>query len=141
MDHLGHLGRTLDELDPPDWAPPASDSTSLVRRVHELRRVPMGELGPADLRTLISQQVALPYVLPLAVRLLLEEPLLDAYFYEGDLLLATVNAPASAWSLLPDLGARLRNVITTLPEAVVAGLPRGAAQELARFVARPESLR
>ena len=83
----------------------------------------------------------MPYVLPLAVRLLLEEPLLDAYFYEGDLLPPTVHAPASAWSLLPDLGARLSNVITTLPEAVVAGLPRGAAEELARFVARPESLR
>ncbi|MEU8431612.1 contact-dependent growth inhibition system immunity protein [Streptomyces sp. NPDC029216] len=77
-------------MDPPRWAPPGSDATQLVRKVHELRRLPLGQLGPADLRTLISQQVALPYVLPLAVRLLLEEPLLDAYFYEGDLLLATV---------------------------------------------------
>ncbi|GGW50065.1 contact-dependent growth inhibition system immunity protein [Streptomyces xantholiticus] len=141
MDHLQHLDRALDELDPPRWTPPAPDATHLVRKVHELRRVRLGELGPADLRTLISQQVALPYVLPLAVRLLLEEPLLDAYFYEGDLLLAAVNAPASAWALLPDPGARLRAVITTLPEAAVADLPRGAAEELARFVARPESLR
>ncbi|MFE2168691.1 contact-dependent growth inhibition system immunity protein [Streptomyces sp. NPDC059447] len=141
MDRLLHLHRTLDELDPPQWAPSASDATHLVRKVHELRRVPLGELGPADLRTLISQQVALPYVLPLAVRSLLEEPLLDAYFHEGDLLLATVGVPASAWHLLPDLGARLCTVIRALPEAVVAGLPRGAAEDLARFVARIESLR
>ncbi|MEU0372012.1 contact-dependent growth inhibition system immunity protein [Streptomyces sp. NPDC006283] len=140
MDHLLHLDRTLDELDPPHWAPPASDATRLVRKVHELRQVPLGELGPADLRTLLSQQVALPYVLPLAVFLLLEEPLLDAYFYEGDLLLAAVNAPASAWALFPDLGTRLHAVIAALPEAAVARLPRGAAEELARFVARPESL-
>ncbi|MFI8293728.1 hypothetical protein EAO71_02915 [Streptomyces sp. ms191] len=139
MEHLLHLDRTLDELDPPRWAPPASDATHLVRKVHELRGVPLGELGPADLRTLVSQQVALPYVLPLAVRLLLEEPLLDAYFYEGDLLLATVNAPAAAWSLLSDLGARLSTVIKELPEAAVAGLPRGAAEDLARFVARSPS--
>ncbi|MGP4083869.1 hypothetical protein [Streptomyces sp. KR55] len=71
--------------------------------------------------------------------LLIEEPLLDAYFYEGDLLLAAVNAPASAWALLPELGARLRAVITTLPEVMVAGLPRGAAEDLACFVARLES--
>ncbi|WP_327318833.1 contact-dependent growth inhibition system immunity protein [Streptomyces sp. NBC_01235] len=141
MDRLLHLDRTLDELDPPRWAPPSPDATRLVRTVHELRRVPLGELGAADLRTLLSQQVALPYVLPLAVRLLIEEPLLDAWFYEGDLLLAAVNAPASAWALLPEPGARLRAVITTLPEAVVAGLPRGAAEDLARFVARPETLR
>ncbi|MEV5546706.1 contact-dependent growth inhibition system immunity protein [Streptomyces sp. NPDC052309] len=133
MDHLLHLDRTLDELDPPRWTPPAGDATRLVRKVHELRRVPLGELRPADLRILISQQVALSYVLPLAVRLLLEEPLLDACFYEGDLLLAAVNAPASAWSLLPDLGARLRTVIASLPEAAVADLPRGAAEQLARF--------
>ncbi|MGW1787337.1 contact-dependent growth inhibition system immunity protein [Streptomyces sp. NPDC002143] len=141
MDRLLHLDRTLDEVDPPRWAPPAADATHLMRTVHELRRVPLGELSAADLRTLVSQQVALPYVLPLAVRLLIEEPLLDAYFYEGDLLLAAVNAPASAWVLLPEPGARLRAVITTLPEATVAGLPRGAAEDLARFVARPESLR
>ncbi|MFE7621052.1 contact-dependent growth inhibition system immunity protein [Streptomyces sp. NPDC057496] len=141
MDHRLHLDRTLDELDPPRWAPPAADSTHLVRKVHELRRVPLCALGPADLRTLISQQVALPYVLPLAVRLLLEEPLLDACFYEGDLLLAAVNAPAAAWAVLPDLGARLRDVIETLPETAVADLPRGAAEEITRFAARLESLR
>ncbi|MEU3778492.1 contact-dependent growth inhibition system immunity protein [Streptomyces sp. NPDC032472] len=127
-------------MDPPHWAPASSDATLLVRKVHELRRVQLGELGPADLRTLISQQVALPYVLPLAVRLLLEEPLL-AYFHKGDPLLATVRVPASAWSLRPELGARLRTVITALPEAAVAGLPRGAVEELARFVAQPASLR
>ncbi len=141
MDHLLHLDRTLDELDPPSWPPPAADATRLVRTVHELRRVALGELGPADLRTLIAQQVALPYVLPLAVRLLTEEPLLDAYFYEGDLLLVTVNAPASTWVLLPEPRARLRTVVAALPEAAVAGLPRGAAEELARFVAEPEPLR
>ncbi|MEU8547651.1 contact-dependent growth inhibition system immunity protein [Streptomyces roseoverticillatus] len=138
MDNLLHLDRTLDELDPPRWAAPAADATHLVRKVHELRRVPLGELRPADLRTLITQRVALPYVLPLAVRLLIEEPLLDAYFYEGDLLLAAVEAPPAAWAVLPDRGERLRIVIKELPEAAVADLPRGAAEEIARFVARLE---
>ncbi|AGS68044.1 hypothetical protein B446_06100 [Streptomyces collinus Tu 365] len=135
MDHLLHLDRTLDELDPPRWPPPPADATRLVRTVHELRRVPLGALGAADLRMLVAQRVALPFVLPLAVRLLLEEPLLDAYFYEGDLLLAAVSAPPAAWTLLPEPAARLRAVITRLPEAALADLPRGAAEELARFSA------
>ncbi|MEU8678775.1 contact-dependent growth inhibition system immunity protein [Streptomyces sp. NPDC048560] len=100
MDRLLHLDRTLDDLDPPRWAAPAADATHLVRRVHELRRVPLSELRPADLRTLLTQRVALPFVLPPAVRLLLERPLLDAYFYEGDLLLSAVGVPASAWTVL-----------------------------------------
>lgn len=137
MDRLLHLDRTLDDLDPPRWAAPAADATHLVRRVHELRRVPLSELRPADLRTLLTQRVALPFVLPPAVRLLLERPLLDAYFYEGDLLLSAVGVPASAWTVLPDLAARLRAVIAGLPDAAVRDLPRGAANELARFVAGP----
>ncbi|MFF5706017.1 contact-dependent growth inhibition system immunity protein [Streptomyces sp. NPDC012794] len=140
MDHLLHLDRTLDALDPPRWAPPASDATRLVRKVHALRRVPLGELRPADLHTLISQRVALPYVLPLAVRSLLDEPMLDALFYEGDLLLAAADAPMPAWTLFPDLALRLRTVVMNLPEAATADLPRGATEELALFVARTGSL-
>ncbi|WAZ26526.1 contact-dependent growth inhibition system immunity protein [Streptomyces cinnabarinus] len=141
MAHLLHLSRTLDELDPPRWNPPPADATSLVHKVHTLRRVPLIDLSPADLRTLVSQQVSLAYVLPVTVHLLLEEPLLDAYFYEGDLLLAAIQAPASAWSMIPDLEARLRDVITELPQTAVADLPRDAAAELAAFVARPDGSR
>jgi hypothetical protein len=139
MDRLLHLDRTLDELDPPRWPAPPAEATRLVHTVHQLRRVPLGKLSPADLRTLIPQQVALPYVLPLAVRHLLDEPLLEAYFYPGDLLLAAVNAPDSAWDLMPDLTTQLRTVVMALPEASVTDLPRGAAEQLARFAQRPGS--
>lgn len=138
---LLHLDRTLDELDPPRWPDPPSTTTHLVRKVHALRRVPLRELRPADLRTLVSQQVGLPYVVPLAVCLLLEEPLLDAYFYEGDLLLATVNAPTTVWAMLPDLAAQLRAVLSILPEAALADLPHGGAEAIARFVAGADSPR
>ncbi|MEW1887892.1 MULTISPECIES: contact-dependent growth inhibition system immunity protein [unclassified Streptomyces] len=141
MGLLLHLDRTLDELDLPRWPEPAADATRLVRTVHALRRVPLRDLGAADLRTLVSQQVALPYVVPLAVRLLVDDPLLDAYFYPGDLLLATVNVPPPVWTLLPDLAAQLRAALSALPEAALADLPRGAADEIARFVAGAESPR
>lgn len=135
MDLLLHLGRTLDELDAPRWPEPPADATHLVRKVHALRRVPLGELGAADLRVLVSQQVALAYVVPLAVRLLVEEPLLDAYYYEGDLLLATVNVPASVWGLFPELARELGDAVARLPEGAFAGLPRGATEEIGRFLA------
>lgn len=137
---LLHLDRTLDELDPPRWPDPPSTTTHLVRKVHALRRVPLRELRPADLRTLVSQQVALPYVVPLAVRLLLEEPLLDAYFYEGDLLLATVNVPATVWALLPELAEQLCAVVAGLPESAYTHLPSGAVKEIGRFVAEHRTI-
>ncbi|MFM9373781.1 contact-dependent growth inhibition system immunity protein [Streptomyces sp. Da 82-17] len=131
-----HLDRALDDLDPPCWGRPDEGATGLVRTVHALRGVRLGELTPADVRTLVSQRVALPFVLPLAVRLLLGEPLLDAYFYEGDLLLATVEVPPEAWRVLPGLAVRLCAVVAALPEGAVAELPRGAADVLARFTAQ-----
>ncbi len=104
---LLHLDRTLDDLDGPAWAAPPPHATALVTKVHALRRRPLSTLTPADLRTLVAQSVSLPYVLPLAVALLLEDPMLDAYFYEGDLLLATLAVPAAAWAPFPDLAAQL----------------------------------
>ncbi|WP_406288228.1 contact-dependent growth inhibition system immunity protein [Streptomyces sp. NBC_00209] len=78
---LLHLDRALDELHPTRCPKPAADATHLVRMVHALRRIP---LRVADLRTLVPQAVA--YGVPFAWSLLVKEPLLDAYFYEGDLL-------------------------------------------------------
>ncbi|MEV7723572.1 contact-dependent growth inhibition system immunity protein [Streptomyces sp. NPDC087917] len=131
------LDRDLDSLDPPAWDPPPPNTTRLVETVHALRRTPLRALTPADLRTLITQEVGLPYVLPVAVALLLEEPLLDAYFYEGDLLRAALACPSAAWSDFPDLARALAAVAEAIPADSVAELPRGAAAEIARFVAGP----
>ncbi|MFD7911023.1 contact-dependent growth inhibition system immunity protein [Streptomyces sp. NPDC059752] len=122
MTRLLHLDRTLDELDGPPWPPPPSPTTTLVTKVHALRRTRLGDLTPADLRTLITQEVGLPYALPLAVRLLLEDPLLDAYFYPGDLLLGALGRPESAWALFPDLREELAAVVADLPEEELAQL-------------------
>ncbi|MFF0138882.1 contact-dependent growth inhibition system immunity protein [Streptomyces sp. NPDC005227] len=136
MNPLLHLGRTLDEVDPPRWPAPDADATRLVRTVHELRRAKLGDLRPGDLRVLVAQRVALHCTLPLAALLLLEEPLLDATFHPGDLLLTAAGAPDSAWALLPDLRTRLSAVIAALREADLAELPRGSTGELARFTGR-----
>ncbi|MFF4430515.1 contact-dependent growth inhibition system immunity protein [Streptomyces sp. NPDC001513] len=123
MERLLHLDRTLDELDGPAWPPAPPDATGLVTKVHALRRRPLSGLSPSDLRTLVTQQVSLPYVLPLAVALLLEDPLLDAYFHEGDLLLAVCGLPGSAWALFPDLAERLTAAVKDLPTDAIAELP------------------
>ncbi|SED82427.1 hypothetical protein SAMN05216483_4628 [Streptomyces sp. 2131.1] len=68
-------------------------------------------------------------------------PLIDAYFYEGDLLLTTVTVPPTVRTLLPDLAAQLRTALSDLPEAALADLPRGGAEKIARFAAGSDSPR
>lgn len=136
MEHLLHLDRTLDELDPPPWATPAADATHLARRVRKLRCVPLSRT-PSGGSAHAHLAAGGPAVCPST-----RSALADRAAAAGRVLLRGGPAargrrrPASAWAVLPDLRARLHTVITNLPEAAVTELPRGAAEQLARFVAR-----
>lgn len=126
---------TLDDLDPPRWPDPPSDATRLVRRVHAARRQPLADLTPEDLRLLVSQRVALAHVLPIAVRVLTENPLISGDYYDGDLLLAVVGVPDNGWNGLSVTVHWFAVAIAGLPDAANADLPKGSTEVLARFVA------
>ena len=69
-----YRSKTLQELENSDWGAPNYDSY-LVSSVHRLRRKPLVEFTIEDLRILIGQNVGLPYLLPLALERLEENPL------------------------------------------------------------------
>ena len=46
----------------------------LVTTCHELRRKPIGTFSVEDLRIMIGQQIGVPWLLPIAVEVLEEEP-------------------------------------------------------------------
>ncbi|MFF8842177.1 contact-dependent growth inhibition system immunity protein [Streptomyces sp. NPDC015127] len=130
MSHLLHLDRTLEELEDFRWPPPG-DTTYLVTKVHALRRRPLGTLTPEDLRTLIAQSVGLPFLLPIAMEVLRQDPLTDARFYEGDLLEVVLSTDAGVWALFPDLAGELRGVVQQL-----TGLPGHLRREADGFLER-----
>lgn len=105
---------TLDEVDPPAWGPAPEDASSLVRRVHALRTVPLTALGIDDLRVLIAQDVARETLVPLAVGMLRYRPLLEGDFYPGDLLLAVLRVPEPHWSAHPEQLAALQEGLARL---------------------------
>ncbi|MDF6045542.1 hypothetical protein LRD69_26045 [Streptomyces sp. JH14] len=71
---------------PPRWPAPSADNTRLITTAHALRRRPIGELTVEDMRLLIGQDIGLPYLLPLAVEVLRENPMPEGHMYEGGLL-------------------------------------------------------
>ncbi|WP_183298230.1 contact-dependent growth inhibition system immunity protein [Cellulomonas cellasea] len=104
---------TLDDVDPPAWTWPPPVDTHLVRRCHELRKVPVDALGVEDLRLLIGQEIALPVLLPLALAHLEADPLAEGDLYAGDLLVAVRRVAAERLEELPgevDVRKRLAQI-------------------------------
>ncbi len=92
---------SLEELEGDVWGEPEFFS-SLVLRCHELRKKPFNEFVPSDLRILIGQQIGLTYLMPLALHVLEWEPLLDAEYYQGDLLSNLVQIDPSNFQAHPE---------------------------------------
>ncbi|MCK2240615.1 MULTISPECIES: contact-dependent growth inhibition system immunity protein [unclassified Crossiella] len=101
----------LTDLEQDDWGPPPPDTTRLITRCHELRRVPLDQLAPADLRLLIGQRLGLSHLIPLALAELRANPLTESTFYPGDLLHAVLRAGVPHWAGHPDQHAEVAALV------------------------------
>ncbi len=92
------IDRTIEQIEGVRWPDPPADATALMRRCHELRRMPLGHLGVEDLRLLIAQDVGTEAVLPMALGMLRINPLLEGDLYPGDVLAAVLRRPDASWA-------------------------------------------
>ncbi|WP_234375561.1 contact-dependent growth inhibition system immunity protein [Streptomyces sp. CB01373] len=76
---------SLEGLERDRWPAPSADATRVVATAHALRRRPIGELTVEDMRFLIGQDIGLPYLLPLALEVLRDNPMAEGDMHEGDL--------------------------------------------------------
>jgi len=79
------LDKSLEKLENDYWEKPVFQS-HLVSTCHKIRKIPLKNLSVEHLRMAIGQKMGLSYLMPLAIRALEIDPLLEAHFYEGDLL-------------------------------------------------------
>ncbi len=77
--------RTLEEIENEYWEEPEFQS-HLVTTCHRLRKKQLSKFTVEDLRVMISQQISLPTLMPMAMEVLSENPLAEGDFYPGDLL-------------------------------------------------------
>ncbi|QIP07471.2 contact-dependent growth inhibition system immunity protein [Bradyrhizobium symbiodeficiens] len=90
--------RTLEQIDGQDWGEPETAPTGMVARCLRLRRTPLKDFTVSDLRLMIGQQIGLRTLVPRALQLVSNEPLLEADFYPGDLLCALLHVDKAYWS-------------------------------------------
>lgn len=106
---------TIESLEREVWGPPEYDS-HLVTECHRLRKVPLCNFTVENLRIMIGQGIGLPYLVPLALERLEEDPWVAGEHYEGDLFMNVLRVPSEFWGTRPDLLGRLTGVVSILEE-------------------------
>ena len=126
--------RSLEEIEDDYWGDPPADATRLISTAYALHKRPIGALDVEGLRLLISQQIGLDALVPLALDNVERDPLAEGDFYPGDLLDALMRrVPESYWQAHEDQRARVRTVAEALdPDETFDLLYTRAAEFLGR---------
>jgi hypothetical protein len=126
--------RSLEEIEDDRWGDPPADATRLISTAYALHKRPIGALDVEGLRLLISQQIGLDALVPLALDQVERDPLAAGDFYPGDLLDALMRrVPESYWQAHEEQRARVRTVAEALdPDETFDVLYTRAAEFLGR---------
>jgi hypothetical protein len=105
---------TLEDLEKLVWANfKENEMTPLIKSCNELRKKPLMDYTIEDLRIMISQEVGLYFLMPLAMKCLEENILAEGDFYKGDLLKAVLEIDSSFWLKHPVYFDRLKSIINS----------------------------
>ena len=100
---IEHL--TLEQLENDFW-PEIDFPSRLVESCRLYRKIPLSALSVEQIRLLISQQIGLVYLVPLALDILSENILAEGDLYEGDLLASVAGLPSTFWQYHSELHQR-----------------------------------
>lgn len=113
------FSQSVQDIEGDVWPAAAPEDTYLVRTVHRMRQVPIGELDIEGLRIMLSQNVGTTAILPRALDQLEANPLAAGHFYPGDLLSAVLRLPEERWSDSAEAWAKVR-VIAQQADVMIA---------------------
>ena len=82
--------QTLEQLEHKQYGEPPYPS-HLVRTTYALRKKPLNDFTVEDLCIMVGQNFNLEYILPLAINVLLANPLAAGEYYPGDLLIVVAS--------------------------------------------------
>ena len=137
---VGHLDKTLEQLDGHILAAPEYDSV-LVLTCHRLRRVPLNEFSAEDVRVMIGQDLSLEYLMPIAIEHLEKNPFVKGDYYPGDLLKNALGVRCDFWEQHPELRQRMEviaaNAAHGLPSLqVIDEIRQDLGEKLDAFAAK-----
>ncbi|MFD6397151.1 contact-dependent growth inhibition system immunity protein [Nocardia sp. NPDC060249] len=104
------FSQSVQDIEGDVWPAAAPEDTYLVRTVHRMRQVPIGELDIEGLRIMLSQNVGTTAILPRALDQLEANPLAAGHLYPGALLAAVLRLPEERWSDSAEVLAEVRGI-------------------------------
>ena len=111
--------KNLENLEKDIWGKSEYDS-HLVKRCHELRKLPLDSFTTEDLRIMIGQQLGLDYLIPLALEVLTKDLFIEGDFFEGDLLKNVLTIDTSFWDKNKNYWETLDNLIKDRRSEIIA---------------------
>ncbi|MCA9042113.1 MAG: hypothetical protein KDA65_17305 [Planctomycetaceae bacterium] len=133
--------KTLTQLERDDWGEPPKGSTGLVQECHRLRKVPLNQFTPENLRLMIGQQISLFYLVPLAIEVLEADPFTEGDLYPGDLLVLVTSVPESYWRRHTDVCERMQQIVRMAKWQLKARNPDESESVHKRISELPDVLR
>lgn len=111
--------KSIEQLENDFWGNAPTESSNLVLKIHSLRRKKLSELEPEDIRVLISQNVSLEILIPLALKVLETNPFIECDYYEGDLLKSVLTSKGNYWTKHPDKRREIFELFERNKEALI----------------------
>ncbi|MBC8083813.1 MAG: hypothetical protein H7Z21_11425 [Hymenobacter sp.] len=95
------MAKTIEQLENEFWGEPEYPSHVVVTS-HELRKKPIDQFRVEDLRFMIGQNIGTEYIMPRALGMLEQSPLVEDYHYPGEVLYSVLKLPDVYWSAHPE---------------------------------------
>jgi hypothetical protein len=102
---------SLEALEREYWQKLEVYPSRLVENCHRFRKIPLQDLTTEQIRILISQQIGLNFLIPLACNELEKNILAEGDLYAGDLLEVVLRTDKRFWLTHLDLLERLRDLL------------------------------
>ncbi|MEK6482619.1 contact-dependent growth inhibition system immunity protein [Catalinimonas sp. 4WD22] len=103
--------KSIEELENDYWKDLKEFPTGLVKRCYEYRKIPLRQLTTEQIRTLISQQIGLKFLIGMAMEKLGQNVLEEGDLYKGDLLETVSKVPSELWDKHPTERQILNEII------------------------------
>ncbi|MDE7121715.1 MAG: hypothetical protein K2O42_06100 [Oscillospiraceae bacterium] len=104
------INKSIEELENDYWSEPTFNSY-VITTCHKARQKPLKFLSNEEIRCLIGQKIGLRFLLPIAVDILKNDPLIEITYFEGDLLLALLRLDITDWEYNQDERKQLMTII------------------------------